>query len=87
MRAQRAVPDAELETQWEVVDAFLATARYGDLDRFVAVLDPDVVLRQDFGPVGGARELRGAAVVARQALGYAQIGLEIRPAYRASGAA
>ena len=78
--AERTVPDADLETQREVVDAFLAAAREGDFDRLVAVLDPDVVVRQDFGPVGGSREIRGAAAVARQALGYAQIGLDIRPA-------
>ena len=80
VRAERTVPDADLETQREVVDAFLAAAREGDFDRLVAVLDPDVVVRQDFGPVGGSREIRGAAAVARQALGYAQIGLDIRPA-------
>jgi RNA polymerase sigma factor (sigma-70 family) len=80
VRAERTVPDADLETQREVVDAFLAAAREGDFDRLVAVLDPDVVLRQDFGPVGGSREMRGAAAVAGQALGYAQIGLDIRPA-------
>src|SRR5919198_1514025 len=51
-----------------VIDAFLAAARDGDFDRLVAVLDPDVVLRQDFGPVGGSREMRGAAAVAGQAL-------------------
>src|SRR5919202_1039399 len=44
------------------------------------LLDPDVVLRQDFGPVGGSREMRGAAAVASQALSYAQIGLDVRPA-------
>jgi RNA polymerase sigma factor (sigma-70 family) len=80
VRAERTVPDAELETQREVIDAFLAAARDGDFDRLVAVLDPDVVLRQDFGPVGGRREMRGAAAVASQAASYAQIGLEIRPA-------
>jgi DNA-directed RNA polymerase specialized sigma24 family protein len=80
VRAERTVPDADLETQREVVDAFLAAAREGDFDRLVAVLDPDVVVRQDFGPVGGSREIRGAAAAARQALGYAQIGLDIRPA-------
>ena len=53
VRAERTVPDADLETQREVIDAFLAAAREGDFDRLVAVLDPDVVLRQDFGPVGG----------------------------------
>ena len=80
VRAERTVPDADLETQREVIDAFLAAAREGAFDRLVAVLDPDVVLRQDFGPVGGSREIRGAAAVAGQALGYAQIGLDIRPA-------
>jgi RNA polymerase sigma factor (sigma-70 family) len=80
VRAERTVPDADLETQREVIDAFLAAARDGDFDRLVAVLDPEVVLRQDFGPVGGSREVRGAAAVAGQALGYAQIGLDVRPA-------
>jgi RNA polymerase sigma-70 factor, ECF subfamily len=80
VRAERTVPDADLETQREVIDAFLAAAREGDFDRLVAVLDPDVVLRQDFGAVDGRREIRGAAAVAGQARGYAQIGLDIRPA-------
>jgi RNA polymerase sigma factor (sigma-70 family) len=80
VRADRTVPDADLETQREVIDAFLAAARDGDFDRLVAALDPEVVLRQDFGPVGGVREIRGAAAVADQAASYAQIGLEIRPA-------
>ena len=78
VRAERAVPDADLETQWQVADAFLAAWRDGDFDRLVAVLDPDVVVRADFGP-GRARETRGAAAVARQALGYARLGLEMRP--------
>jgi RNA polymerase sigma factor (sigma-70 family) len=79
VRAERTVPDADLETQREVIDAFLAAARDGDFDRLVAVLDPDVVLRQDFGP-GRSREIRGAETVAGQALSYADIGLDIRPA-------
>ncbi len=80
VRAERTVPDADVETQWEVVDAFLAASRDGDFDRLVAVLDPDVVVRADFGPVRGFRETHGAAAVARQALGYARLGLDIRPA-------
>ena len=80
VRAERAVPDADLETQREVIDAFMAAAREGDFDRLVAVLDPDVVLRQDLGPVGGSRELRGAETVAGQAASYAQLGLDVRPA-------
>jgi RNA polymerase sigma factor (sigma-70 family) len=75
---ENTVPDANLETQREVIDAFLAAAREGDFDRLVAVLDPDVVVRQDFGPVGGRREIRGAEAVASQALLFGQ--LDIRPA-------
>jgi RNA polymerase sigma factor (sigma-70 family) len=80
VRPERTVPDVDLETQREVVDAFLAAARDGDFDRLVAVLDPDVVVRADFGPARGLKEVRGAAAVARQALGYARLGLEMRPA-------
>jgi RNA polymerase sigma factor (sigma-70 family) len=79
VRAERAVPDGDLDAQWEVVEAFLAASHDGDFDRLVAVLDPDVVVRSDFGR-GGRRETRGAAAVARQALGYARMGLDLRPA-------
>jgi RNA polymerase sigma-70 factor, ECF subfamily len=80
VRADRTEPDADLETQREVIDAFLAAAREGDFDRLLAVLDPDVVVRQDLGAVGGAQEIRGAAAVARQAASYAQLELDVRPA-------
>jgi RNA polymerase sigma-70 factor, ECF subfamily len=80
VRADRTIPDADVETQREVVDAFLAAARNGDFNRLLAILDPDVVLRADFGPDGGLQELHGAAAVAHRALGYAQLGLDIRPA-------
>ena len=57
----RALPDADLTRQREVVDAFLAAARGGDFDALLAVLDPDVVLRADRAAVpAGARE-RSAA--------------------------
>ena len=79
IHAERTVPDADLDTQREVIDAFLAAARDGDFARLVAVLDPDVVLRQDFGPAR-RREIHGAEAVASQALSYAQIELDIRPA-------
>jgi len=71
--------DADLETQRRVVDAFLAASREGDFDQLVAVLDPDVVLRADFGHAGESRVVRGAREVAGQALFYAQFGLEMRP--------
>jgi RNA polymerase sigma factor (sigma-70 family) len=79
VQAENTVPDADLETQREVVDAFLAAAREGDFDRLVAVLDPDIVLRVDLGPEGGSQELRGAEAVARQASFYAGLGLDMRP--------
>jgi RNA polymerase sigma factor (sigma-70 family) len=61
--------DADLARQREVVDAFLAAARGGDLDALVAVLDPEVVLRADHAavPAGDSREVRGAPAVARMA--------------------
>jgi ketosteroid isomerase-like protein len=89
VRAERTVPDADLETQREVFDAFIAAARDGDFDRLLAVLDPDVVARADFGPARGSREIRGSEEVAAEALSYAQLyaepGLDIRPA-RINGA-
>jgi RNA polymerase sigma-70 factor (ECF subfamily) len=78
IRAERAEPDVDLAGQREVVAAFLAAAREGDFERLVAVLDPDVVLRVDLGPV--SRELRGAAAVAGEAATFAGLGLDIRPA-------
>jgi len=64
------------------VDAFLAAARDGDFGALLEVLDPDVVLRADLGPLptGGSREVRGAAAVAGQALTYSRLGLFVRPA-------
>ena len=79
VRAENATPDADLDAQREVVDAFLAASRDGDFDRLVAVLDPDVVLRADFGPAG-SREVRGAAAVIGQAKFYSQLGLDMKPA-------
>jgi RNA polymerase sigma-70 factor (ECF subfamily) len=82
VQARNTVPDADMDTQREVVDAFLAAARDGDFDALVAVLDPDVVLRVDLGavPAGASREVRGAEAVAGQALTYSRLGLSIRPA-------
>jgi RNA polymerase sigma factor (sigma-70 family) len=82
VQGERTVPDADLDTQREVVDAFLAASREGDFEALLEVLDPAVVLRADLGPLpmGRSREVRGAAVVARQALTYARLGLLMRPA-------
>jgi RNA polymerase sigma factor (sigma-70 family) len=82
VQGENTVPDADLDTQRRVVDAFLAASRDGDFDALVAVLDPDVVLRADLGPLptGGSQEVRGAAAVASQARAYSRLGLLTRPA-------
>jgi RNA polymerase sigma factor (sigma-70 family) len=67
-------PDPDLSRQREVVNAFLAASRNGDLEGLVAVLDPDVVLRADRGPLaGGSVEVRGATAVAGQAMTFARL--------------
>ena len=80
IQAARTEPDPDLDAQREVVDAFLAAAREGDFERLVAVLDPDVVSRGDFGPGVPLREVRGAEAVASNALMFQRLGLEVRPA-------
>ena len=68
VRGAAPVPDADLNAQWEVVEAFQAAARKGDFDALVAVLHPDVVLRADGGETGLSRHVQGARAVAGQAL-------------------
>jgi RNA polymerase sigma factor (sigma-70 family) len=82
VQGENKVPDPDLDKQREVVDAFLAAAREGDFEALLELLDPDVVLHQDFGPLrpGGRKEVRGAAAVAGQASQYARLDLEMRPA-------
>jgi RNA polymerase sigma-70 factor, ECF subfamily len=80
VQGENTVPDADLDTQREVVDAFLAAARDGDFQALLDVLDPDVVLRADLGPAGGSRQVRGARAVAGQALFYSRLGLVMHPA-------
>jgi RNA polymerase sigma factor (sigma-70 family) len=79
IQAEKTVPDADLDEQREVVEAFLAAARAGDFERLVAVLDPDVILRADVGRAGESIEVRGAAAVAGRALFYSRLPLEMRP--------
>jgi RNA polymerase sigma factor (sigma-70 family) len=67
-------PDADLSSQREVVDAFLAASREGDIGALIAILDPDVVLRADRGalPPGASRVVRGAQTVAEQTIAFAR---------------
>ena len=75
-------PDPDLARQRDVVDAFFLAARGGDLDALVTLLDPDVVLRADFGArrPAASRVVRGAAAVARQAVLGALPGADLHPA-------
>src|SRR5215213_9080300 len=70
-----------LASRRRVVDAFFRAARGGDLDRLVAVLDPEVVLRADFGARRPAapRVVQGAEAVARQAQLATLPGAELHP--------
>jgi RNA polymerase sigma factor (sigma-70 family) len=58
--------------QRELVEAFLAALRAGDLDGLLAVLDPDLVVRADV-PGAAPSEVRGAAVWAKGAVAYGHL--------------
>jgi RNA polymerase sigma-70 factor (ECF subfamily) len=67
-------PEADLDRQRSVVEAFLAASRGGDFEGLLAVLDPDVVVHADAAAVklGSAAETRGADAVARTFKGRAR---------------
>jgi RNA polymerase sigma-70 factor (ECF subfamily) len=66
--------------QREVVDAFLAASRGGDFEALLAILDPEVVVRIDYGPVPGRRTvIRGARTAAGRAIGFARLARFARP--------
>ena len=66
-------PDVGLPQQRAIVDAFFTAARAGDFDRLMELLDPDVVIRADGGPVrpGASVVMRGAAQIARATIATA----------------
>jgi RNA polymerase sigma factor (sigma-70 family) len=68
VQARHAAPDADVEVQRSVVDAFSAASRDGDFQKLVAILHPEVVLRGDAG--AGTTEFRGGELVARRAHGF-----------------
>src|ERR671910_174046 len=74
VRGEATLPAADPARQREVVDAFLAASRDGDLEALLTVLDPDVVLRADPGAAGASREVRGAHAVAEQARAFSHLG-------------
>ena len=75
-------PDPDIGRQREVVDAFYAAARHGDLAALVAVLDPDVVLRSDGGTARPDLSVvvHGPAAVLDHGLRVHQASALIRPA-------
>jgi RNA polymerase sigma factor (sigma-70 family) len=72
----------DLNRQRAVVDAFFAATRAGDFQALLGLLDPDVVLRTDFGPNrrGLPTTVRGAQAVAEQARLGARAGSVLLPA-------
>lgn len=75
VRGVPAVPDTDLTSQREVVEAFLAAARGGNFAALLTMLDPDVVFRFDrtMVPEGMPLEVHGAPDVAKQFSGRAQL--------------
>ena len=76
-RARRRVrgggePDPDLPRQREVVAAFVAALRAGDMQALLAVLDPNLVVRADM-PGAPPSEIRGAAAWAKGAITYGHL--------------
>jgi RNA polymerase sigma-70 factor (ECF subfamily) len=78
--AEVPTPDTDVGRQREVVDAFFAAARRGELDALVTVLDPDVVLRSDGGRPDASVVVQGAAAVAGRAAMFERPAALMRPA-------
>jgi len=85
-RARRRVRGAapatahDVERRRRVVDAFFAAARGGSFEALIAVLDPDIVLRADFGATAASAVVRGAEAVAGRAVMFADPSRVLTPA-------
>ena len=69
VRGAPTVDEAQLARQRESVAAFLTALRSADVERLVAVLDPEVVVRTE-APSGAIKEVQGARAWAKQAVAY-----------------
>ena len=78
VQGEHTVSDTDVDTQREVIEAFMAAARDGDFEALLEILDPDVVLRSD--TPDALRVIRGAETVARQAESYSRLALDMKPA-------
>jgi RNA polymerase sigma-70 factor (ECF subfamily) len=81
VQERNATPDADLEVQRSVVEAFSTAARDGNLQGLLAVLAPGVVLRGDTGTEALPQpvEINGAEEVARRARSFSRLGLSRHP--------
>jgi RNA polymerase sigma factor (sigma-70 family) len=73
----------DIGRQRQVVDAFLTALREGDFEALLAVLDPDVLLRDDSAalpPPSAAALMRGARAVAAHALTFSKSAQFVQPA-------
>lgn len=77
--ADKSNPDPMTERQ--VVDAFFAASRDGDLDALLAVLHPDVIFRSDGGATrpDATATIHGQVQVARRAAAFAIPGVAVQP--------
>jgi len=69
------VPDADAARKKQIVNAFLAASRLGDIKALLSILDPQVVFTPDAAAMRynpSVRELRGANAVAESFKGRAQ---------------
>jgi RNA polymerase sigma factor (sigma-70 family) len=71
-------PNADLNQQRKVVNAFMEAVRNGNLEALLTVLDPNVVVRSDHVP-GTLSETRGARNVAAQALMFSRFAHSVEP--------
>ncbi|MFD7629378.1 sigma-70 family RNA polymerase sigma factor [Streptomyces sp. NPDC059851] len=80
-RVQGAAPDQDrdLERTREIVDAFLAASRGGDLEALLDLLDPEIVARSDGGTLRPGLVRRGARDVASQAIMFARFAQAAQP--------
>jgi RNA polymerase sigma-70 factor (ECF subfamily) len=74
VRGTDELPAGDLTMQRQVVDAFLAASRGGDMTALLALLDPDVVLHSEpvAAEMGSPLALSGAAAVAQTFCGRAK---------------
>jgi RNA polymerase sigma factor (sigma-70 family) len=72
VQGQQLAPDRVLADQREIVEAFMAAARAGDIEQLLRLLDPDVVMRADVGD--GVHMVQDAHRIAVSASAFAPRG-------------